>query len=823
MDEENKKIDIGSFFGRLDSIEAVANDAILKSESNLGTINELSSIITNISTALESLKTEVQEINNYIVIQKDVEEDRRFEEEDARQKQEMSDRTSSLQGKGTGVAAGAAAGASTEGNEFGKDPVKKGGLFQGIRQLGNLFNLSGSLIASGIGAAGSGLGNVLQTINPFNKLGGISKNLSKDVSGADAGGTGVGGILEKINPFSRKKDEKEKVKEEIKSEIKQELNLKGGEKKNIVTGEKQNKLMNFVKQGGVAGFLSRKIFGKKENKAQEVGATNPENKGESYSESSNYKGRIDPETFEFIPDEGSLPPGVPLEKAQQDVYKSKIKMLEFDFRSDIREGLTREEAIKSYGPQSNLYRFKENYNKTLKYGGYELDVGKHYDSIKNSMSGKRKGKGQDSSLKGEKRGIKGVVGGVADALTGGFFNFDKRGNTKGQDFIQGTADTLTGGFFDFDKRGNTKGQDFIQGTADTLTGGIFDFDKKGSNKLQRFQQGAADAVTGGFFDFDKKGNNKIQDFQQGTADTLTGGIFDFDKKGSTKLQRFGQGFMDAMTGNLTDFDRKGGKTVGPTRAITGMLDFATANMFDLDKRGGLDLFGFEKKRRKKEINGELQNFDEDREDIKDPFRDTVLQTLDGRELKRGDKGFESELKKIGNVLQKSGAIKTKQSETQPVEKKARLDTRFDMESGKAYVDGQEVDPTAYSEFKKLPYVEQLKQRLDFFNETSSMGGESSNLSQKIDFLSDEVNKLVPTDNEIMQTNNLQPVQSPNLGNKGVLAQQDLANVAEVEIKSTTSDIAFVNLQRLQSSKFNNITHVNESELPSSIRKLLKIS
>ena len=84
-----------------------------------------------------------------------------------------------------------------------------------------------------------------------------------------------------------------------------------------------------------------------------------------------------------------------------------------------------------------------------------------------------------------------------------------------------------------------------------------------------------------------------------------------------------------------------------------------------------------------------------------------------------------------------------------------------MESGKAYVDGQEVDPTAYSEFKKLPYVEQLKQRLDFFNETSSMGGESSNLSQKIDFLSDEVNKLVPTDNEIMQTNNLQPVQSPN--------------------------------------------------------------
>ena len=711
MDEENKKIDIGSFFGRLDSIEAVANDAILKSESNLGTINELSSIITNISTALESLKTEVQEINNYIVIQKDGEEDRRFEEEDARQKQEMSDRASSLQGKGTGVAAGAAAGASTEGNEFGKDPVKKGGLFQGIRQLGNLFNLGGSLIASGIGVAGSGLGNVLQTINPFSKLGGAGKNLSKDVSGADAGGTGIGGILEKINPFSRKKNEKEKVKEEIKSEIKQELNLKGDKKKNIVTGEKQNKLVNFVKQGGVAGFLGRKIFGKKENKAQEVGATNPENaddKDTSYSESFSYEGRINPENLEFIPDEGSLPPGVPIEKAQQDVYKSKIEILEFDFRSNIRAGMTREEAIKSYGPQSNLYRFKENYNKTLEYGGgYELDVGKHYDSVKNSMIVKKKG--QDSSLKGEKRGIKGVVGGVADALTGGFFNFDKRGNTKGQDFIQGTADTLTGG------------------------------------------------------------------------------IFDFDKKGSTKLQRFGQGFMDAMTGNLTDFDRKGGKTVGPTRAITGMLDFATANMFDLDKRGSLDLFGFEKRRKKKAEEERRSRFENN------PKVEKFRERKEELDL-RGDMPSDP-----------------------------KLNTYFDMKSNKAYIDGQEVDLKTFSEFKKLPYAEQLKQKLDFFNETSSIGGESSNFSQKIDFLPDEISKLVPTDNEMIQTNNLQSVQSPNLGNKGVLAQQDLANVAEVEIKSTTSDIAFVNLQRLQSSKFNNITHVNESELPSSIRKLLKIS
>ena len=151
MDEENKKIDIGSFFGRLNSVEEMANSAILKSDSNLEIINQQKLLIENISVTIENLKTEIQEINNYIVIQKDAEEDRRFEEEDARQKQEMSDRASSLKGGGTGAAAGAAAGSSTEGNEFGKDPVKKGGLFSGFRQIGNLFNLGRGLAISSLG------------------------------------------------------------------------------------------------------------------------------------------------------------------------------------------------------------------------------------------------------------------------------------------------------------------------------------------------------------------------------------------------------------------------------------------------------------------------------------------------------------------------------------------------------------------------------------------------------------------------------------------------------------------------------------------------
>ena len=47
----------------------------------------------------------------------------------------------------------------------------------------------------------------------------------------------------------------------------------------------------------------------KENKPKEVGATNPESKSTSYSESIQYSGRLDPETFKFIVDVSSLEPG----------------------------------------------------------------------------------------------------------------------------------------------------------------------------------------------------------------------------------------------------------------------------------------------------------------------------------------------------------------------------------------------------------------------------------------------------------------------------------------------------------------------------------
>ena len=712
MDEEElgatgKKITIANFFESIKKIDKVANDALESSKLNLGKVDVATEEIKKLKQIVTAIQTDIQTLQDNDKIRRDELEDRLVAQQDALQKAEMIQRQKELKGEKGDKGDQGAPGTPGQGEDRKDTPNQGGGGFfsnigQGIVGAGSIvaasiFNPLAAIMGGNYGGMPTNQPrdrvsppktNLLETINPFARLGGM---------------------------FGRKKDEKKEVKEEIKSEIKQELNLKDDKKKNKITGrdmeagyfddddKKENKLMNFVKQGGVAGFLGRKIFGKKENKAQEVGATNPE-ENTSYSESFSYEGRFDPRTLEFIPDEGSLPPGVPLEKAQQDVYKSKIEMIEFDFRSDIMRGMTREDAIESYGPQSNLYRFKENYNKTLEYGGYELDVGKHYDSIKNSMSGKKKGKGQDSSLKGEKRGIKGVIGGVADALTGGFFNFDKRGNTKLQDFQQGTADTLTGGFFDFDKKGDTK----------------------------------------------------LQDFAQGTADTLTGGIFDFDEKGSTKLQRFGQGFMDAMTGNLTDFDRKGGKTVGPTRAVTGIADFLTGNLFDLDKRGGFNLFGKGKKKKEESTKPEIESYSREQE----------------------------------------------------------VDTEFDLDTGRAYVNGVEVDPTAYFEFKQLSDTEQLDQVGAFVIENkikkiepvleSSEKDLSKNIYQDIDNTNQAVSQLV--------TQNIAQNGNANDQNTSMQVPANEPQVSDAEIKNAKPNIPFISLLTNKTKKEMSLTSEGSSEI-----------
>ena len=100
MDEENKKIDIGAFFDRVDQVGKVANKALKQSDSNVSAFNANKTLINSISVSIEAMKTEIRDIANYIVVEnkleKDAAEDKKLEEQDLRQKEEMRERALAL-------------------------------------------------------------------------------------------------------------------------------------------------------------------------------------------------------------------------------------------------------------------------------------------------------------------------------------------------------------------------------------------------------------------------------------------------------------------------------------------------------------------------------------------------------------------------------------------------------------------------------------------------------------------------------------------------------------------------------------------------------
>ena len=108
MDEEeleqpSSKINVSSFFERVDSVEKVANNALSRANANLGIINNQKLIINSLSVTIEAMETKIRDIANYIIIEKklekDVEEDRALEEQDRLQKQAMVERATTIMGE----------------------------------------------------------------------------------------------------------------------------------------------------------------------------------------------------------------------------------------------------------------------------------------------------------------------------------------------------------------------------------------------------------------------------------------------------------------------------------------------------------------------------------------------------------------------------------------------------------------------------------------------------------------------------------------------------------------------------------------------------
>ena len=108
MDEEeleqpSSKINLGSFFERVDSVEKVANNALSRANANLGIISNQKLIINSLNVTIEAMETKIRDIANYIIIEKklekDVEEDRLLEEQDRLQKQAMVERATTIMGE----------------------------------------------------------------------------------------------------------------------------------------------------------------------------------------------------------------------------------------------------------------------------------------------------------------------------------------------------------------------------------------------------------------------------------------------------------------------------------------------------------------------------------------------------------------------------------------------------------------------------------------------------------------------------------------------------------------------------------------------------
>ena len=86
-------------------------------------------------------------------------------------------------------------------------------------------------------------------------------------------------------------------------------------------------------------------------------------------------------------------------------------------------------------------------------------------------------------------------------------------------------------------------------------------------------------------------------------------------------------------------------------------------------------------------NERTEAFREKIKDIKDPFRNTVVKTLDGRELRRGDEGFEEELAKARESMASGGTSDVKQNPP-----KAQIGDKLNISKPEKKIDTSTITP-----------------------------------------------------------------------------------------------------------------------------------
>ena len=194
MDESDSKIKIDSFFGRVDSIDKVANSALSKANMNFDIINNQKILINSINVSIEALETKVRDIANYIIIEKkaekDAEEDRLFEQQDEAQKGSMLERLAGLKSNNE----------SEQTQAAGEEPKKGGGILGTLLTLGiGAFALK-FLWPAILPAVGGLLKGALAKFAMFS-IGGIGSLIKSIIVGSGLTGISVFGIGKLFQKF----------------------------------------------------------------------------------------------------------------------------------------------------------------------------------------------------------------------------------------------------------------------------------------------------------------------------------------------------------------------------------------------------------------------------------------------------------------------------------------------------------------------------------------------------------------------------------------------------------------------------------------------
>ena len=311
MDEEQSKnkINVNSFFERVDSAEKVASSALTKSDSVMNVANANKLLVQSLQITVEAMQTEIRDIANYIVVEnkleKDLKEDRLLEEQDAQQKKDFEDKLLDLKGP-----AGPQGPQGVKGEDFGSKGGGGGGSFlggllKGLATLGaGAFALKfmwpallpvvkgaiGGAVSGGVRFLGGAVGKTLigllggiPIVGAAAKLigGGIERTSSKAADGLEKSiknmgedgkiniptSTGEGGTEKAPQKEEKKENKLMNFVRGIGDSIRNFDGRPGSrETKKVEPEKKENKLFDFVKGGGLAGMAYRKVFGKDEKK-----------------------------------------------------------------------------------------------------------------------------------------------------------------------------------------------------------------------------------------------------------------------------------------------------------------------------------------------------------------------------------------------------------------------------------------------------------------------------------------------------------------------------------------------------------------------------